>query len=558
MSQLLLTFVSYLHNDPCSKTGPSSVVQGFVPWPGLPTKSCKRHSNLYRFPQPGSRLILVQAGLAAIPSVRTPSIPVLGFFIGAYRYLRHGQEITQEGWSLYPDGAFKVPFGTRWLVLVSGKRMIADLRKAPDDVLSSLAGVNSLLFLEYTCGKETYHDPYHIPVVRTDITHNIAPCFPAMHDEVVGSFNELLPLRPGEWKSFPAMQTFLPLISRVSNRYFIGMKCRDPELIDLTTHFSENVIFDAAWLSLTPVFLRPIAARLFGHLESATRTAVKHLGPTLQRRIELDEKYGSDWPKERPNDLLTWVLDMNRGQPERRTIVRICRVFLILVFGSLHTSTQALLHALYHLATKPKYLEPLREEVASVVREEGWTKTAVDKMAKLDSFLKECARVSPGLAGVIFISREKNQAEDSLQSMAFAKRSKTSPSPTGRRFQLEHLSAFLSQSKHPRQGAFSFLNYPNAHEFDGFRFSRMRELDGDSTKHHFVTVGSEFMFFGIGRHACPGRFLAASQLKLIMAHLVLHYNMKMKDGVRVRPPDKWLGFMGAANSKAEIMFQRRE
>ena len=35
----------------------------------------------------------------------------------------------------------------------------------------------------------------------------------------------------------------------------------------------------------------------------------------------------------------------------------------------------------------------MREEVDRVVAEDGWTKLAMQRMRKVDSFLKECARV---------------------------------------------------------------------------------------------------------------------------------------------------------------------
>jgi len=48
---------------------------------------------------------------------------------------------------------------------------------------------------------------------------------------------------------------------------------------------------------------------------------------------------------------------------------------------------------LYRLLANPKYLEPLREEVDAVIKEEGWTKAGVDKMHKIDSFLRETQRL---------------------------------------------------------------------------------------------------------------------------------------------------------------------
>ena len=56
------------------------------------------------------------------------------------------------------------------------------------------------------------------------------------------------------------------------------------------------------------------------------------------------------------------------------------------------TALQSFTHALHTLAAHPECVAPLREEIEGVVREEGWTKAAVQRMRKLDSFMKETAR----------------------------------------------------------------------------------------------------------------------------------------------------------------------
>jgi hypothetical protein len=38
-------------------------------------------------------------------------------------------------------------------------------------------------------------------------------------------------------------------------------------------------------------------------------------------------------------------------------------------------------------------MEPLRQEVETVVAEEGWTKAGVDRMHKIDSFIRETLRI---------------------------------------------------------------------------------------------------------------------------------------------------------------------
>ena len=58
---------------------------------------------------------------------------------------------------------------------------------------------------------------------------------------------------------------------------------------------------------------------------------------------------------------------------------------------------QAFTIILYRLLSHPEYVEPLRHEVETTVAEEGWTKAAMDKMHKIDSFLRETQRLdSPG------------------------------------------------------------------------------------------------------------------------------------------------------------------
>ena len=44
-------------------------------------------------------------------------------------------------------------------------------------------------------------------------------------------------------------------------------------------------------------------------------------------------------------------------------------------------------------------------------------------------------------------------------------------------------------------------NYENPQEFDGFRFSKLREKEGESAKHHSSHTGIEYLQFGHGHHA---------------------------------------------------------
>jgi cytochrome P450 len=55
--------------------------------------------------------------------------------------------------------------------------------------------------------------------------------------------------------------------------------------------------------------------------------------------------------------------------------------------------TQTFTNVLYRLIDNPEYIEPLRQEVEAAVAAEGWTKTGMDKMHKIDSFIRESQRM---------------------------------------------------------------------------------------------------------------------------------------------------------------------
>ena len=62
-------------------------------------------------------------------------------------------------------------------------------------------------------------------------------------------------------------------------------------------------------------------------------------------------------------------------------------------------------HAIYDMACRPEYVEPLREEINEVLQEDGYDvdgegflklkKASIPKLRKLDSFMKESQRLSP-------------------------------------------------------------------------------------------------------------------------------------------------------------------
>ena len=58
-----------------------------------------------------------------------------------------------------------------------------------------------------------------------------------------------------------------------------------------------------------------------------------------------------------------------------------------------HSNSQTLTQVLYRLLANPEYIELLRQEADTVIAQEGWTKSGMDKMHKIDSFIREVQRI---------------------------------------------------------------------------------------------------------------------------------------------------------------------
>lgn len=78
--------------------------------------------------------------------------------------------------------------------------------------------------------------------------------------------------------------------------------------------------------------------------------------------------------------------------------------------------------------------------------------------------------------------------------------------------------------------------YLEPEKFDGFRFVKQHSSNNPKAGGlQYAASNLESMAFGYGRHACPGRFFASNEIKMIIAYLLLHYDFRFPDHVKTRP-----------------------
>ncbi|GJE90628.1 cytochrome P450 [Phanerochaete sordida] len=475
---------------------------------------------------------LRQDKLQHIPSPRSTG-PISSWF-AAYQYVNGGAPtIIEEGYRKYKGRVFRVADLNRWTVVVSTPALIEELRKAPEEALSFHEGIRYSLQLDHTFGRDAIEHEYHIPVIRTQLTRHLTPLFADIYDEIVQSFADGMPATE-RWTSVPVLKTIMRVVSRTSNRIFVGLPyCRDPAFCELGVRFAVDVIKTGVALHLTPIFLRPLVGKLISPASKRVEEGKAIIGKLLEDRLKLFKEHSdSDWP-DKPSDMIQWLIE--EANEEERTVDSLVLRILVVNFAAIHTSSTSFTHALHTLAAHPECVAPLREEIEGIVRVEGWTKAAVQRMRKLDSFMKECQRLN-GL-GALAMSRI------AVQDYTFA---------DGTRVPKGTLVMAVSRSMHHDDAVYA----PDADAFDPWRFARMREADGDaSLKHQMVHTSSDYVSFGHGKHACPGRFFAVNELKLMMAHILLTYDVRPE---AVIPSGRWIRHSLLADPVATVDFRKRQ
>ncbi|KAF5363880.1 hypothetical protein D9756_000065 [Leucocoprinus leucothites] len=445
--------------------------------------------------------------------------------LGAIRTFYQGHKMIQEGYENFP--VFKIPRYFSWLVIITGREHLEDIRKATDDSLSFLDAIEQAGQFDYTISPKLKADYFHINVVRGPMTRNIGTRFPDFLDEINKTFEDLLGGADQDWVSIPCYSSVVHIVSRLSARFFVGPELSsNPKYTKIMQDYAFHVFEDGVLLRLLPDWLKPFAHHAIFNSKARLQEVEDYLRPILTKRLEASaEKIADD-----SNDMITWL--WNAAPEDHRTLHDIAIRMIFLNIAAIHTTASLLTHVLFNLATYSSYIEPLREEISKIIELEGWNKISIEKMRKLDSFVKESQRLHG--------SESASVGRLAMSDFTF---SDGTVIPKG-----THVAIAGRSINHDER------YYQNPQEFQGFRFA-----DKDPLKWQMSALNPEFMTFGVGRHACPGRFFAVAEVKAIVARMLLEYDIKLTDEKGGRPKDLWFtGIFVAPNRKAEVSLKRRD
>ncbi|KAI0389232.1 cytochrome P450 monooxygenase [Xylariaceae sp. FL0594] len=445
--------------------------------------------------------------------VKAPYVGHRSFFEPAWlvglRFVRGSGPMIKEGYRKYKNGMFKVRRNDSDILVISNKH-VEQLRALPDEKISAIRGHIKNLLGRYSTTLILLESDLHTQVLQQKLTPNLSNTIPVVKDELDFALEVEVP-KCDDWLNVQIYEILLRIVARISARVFLGPgACRNEEWLATSIHYTENVFGTVMTLRRAPAILHPILAPLlpsYWGVHANLRTAKRIIGPIVRERRAAAQA----GDPHKGEDLLQWMMDAaneHDGQPDK-----LAHRQLLLSLASIHTTTMAAAHALYDLCAHPQYFEPLREEIIAVLREDGgWKKTTLNKMRKMDSFMKESQRMNPpSLLAFNRIVRSPITLSDGTVL------------PKGTHFSMAsdevmHDPEFLAGGGDPS-------------EFDPFRYSRLRDESAENAnRYQFATTDKNSLHFGHGKYSCPGRFFASNEIKIIMAHLLLRYDFKYPAG----------------------------
>ncbi|KAH8756462.1 cytochrome P450 [Hyaloscypha finlandica] len=462
-----------------------------------------------------------------------------------------------DGYKQYPNQAAILPVagpgGASFIVLPASETQF--VTEQPDSVLNLRAVIIKGLLYRYTVADQfIVSNAAHQHIITTTLTNQIGNMLSALNDETAFCFEQIWGTDTETFRDVGVWDTLGRVVGGVTNRAFVGLPySRDPALLRAGLNFARCLPLSARFLSFVWEPLRPLASPLFTLPNRIfERRFTNVLLPEIDRRLRHrfdhmnndKEKYIAD-----KNDFLQWSIEqaIASGDPRMWKPRTLAGRVLLLNLVSIHTSSLTVTNLVLDLiSSKAETLDELRNEITSVLAEtQGvWTKTAMYKMEKLDSVFRESARLNT-LTAV------------ALRRVVVAKDGLTTPSgvhiPCGNFCAVPSLAVLTDAKK-----------YSSPESFDPFRFVDLRREvnSGERLPDHversrmsFPATSNDYLAFGNGRQACPGRFFAAAELKLMLAYVLLHYDFEM---LPKRPSDTWVGILRIPSPSAKIRVKRRK
>ena len=268
-------------------------------------------------------------------------------------------------------------------------------------------------------------------------------------------------------------------------------------------------------------------------------------------------------------DLMQFVLDATKKTGEGRSLDYQVNAIIGTGRAALFTTGLTIYQLVYDLATHPEYIEPLRQELMEL-GDVPFNRANVNKLTKLDSFIRESQRWSKFMLGKLPLAPATSLSLAHRCSYTHPNRnafSSTNPNGIVGTFRKVLQDLTLSDGTLLPSGTYVGTNVQNSvfdnsalanpYEFDGFRFDRLRSEPGKEQMYQSVQTSADHLVYGVGNQACPGRYFAAHEAKVVTSRILMNYDFKLKGERGEHPFSRASGIMTEADPTVQFLFRKR-
>jgi cytochrome P450 len=317
--------------------------------------------------------------------------------------------------------------------------------------------------------------------------------------------DSLFDIKKGESRVVNTWDTLTVLISSISCPCFAGSKVGyNKELNVRMASFTQKVIRAGAVVTLLPEWASNFIVSRFLSVEKEMDLIMKLLVPELEKIRDGVE--GAD-------DEVTFTsmaLTLPTEDGSQRSVKNAAYFFNAIALASIHTTSHFTSFALHELSCRPELVKDLRDELATLTER---TPETVSKLPLMDSFFRESLRHNGDFLGLRHLA-----LNDTTISSGHV-------IPKG-----SLVVCAVDQMHRDERYVPDYQVTGNARptlpldQFDAYRF-----YGKDVTS---TTLGVEYLAFGLGAHACPGRFFAANEIKYVISEMISRFNIRTKSGKR--------------------------
>ncbi|GBB87559.1 hypothetical protein RclHR1_01400012 [Rhizophagus clarus] len=348
-------------------------------------------------------------------------------------------------------------------------------------------------------------DKYFAPLPRILFTY-LSQELPAYTERVQRTLIKAINEQIGDGTILqPPLKTFQLIIARPIAASLVGEELsEDKELVNTVAFASSDFI---PFISIPPIlnFIYPLLHqkfvvllfKLINNPFKVHREVIKRkISPVVEKRLNDMKRDKESYVP--PIDILQKLLELIIEDDYKADIDVLTDYIITAIFAATHTTSTFLTNAVHQYANHPEIQKELLEEQERLLGFKTgpyYTTEQMETLVKLDSFFRETLRMT---TSIVFFEHKVLNAHYTFSSGHQV--------PKGR-----HVTTRLQEVHRDEE----------SHGENPDEFNFLRHLGNPASR-----VEKHYLAFSFGKHACPGRYFAANEIKNALHYLILTYNIK--------------------------------